>query len=182
MNVVHYRNDVQISSKGVEQMQGSTQTATWHVANWGFWGWVETTLKAVGIIAGILAFVGTMNVTTLTLAGNPRLGAVIITGLFTLAALGIFFVRIQQREIISIIFWLFSFLGHAGLLIALLRVPGLTPLPLVLPIFFILGDLAKQRFLAVSGYTEAGQNTSGMLNFGRVILGIYVVLLIALII
>ncbi len=25
----------------------------WHVANWGFWGWLETGLKLVGIAAGI---------------------------------------------------------------------------------------------------------------------------------
>lgn len=154
----------------------------WHVANWGFWGWVETGLKLVGIAAGILAFLNSSAVTELTIGGSPRLAAVILVALLSLAMVGVFFARIAQKELISIGFSALNAIGHVGLLVALLRIPAQTTLPLVFAIMFILGELAKQRFLAISGYVEGGSDTASMLKFSRIIALTYLVLAIVLII
>jgi hypothetical protein len=159
-------------------MAATTQSQGWHVANWGLWGWIETGLKLIGIGAGFLAFFGSSSAAEMIVGGNPNLAAVILLALLTLGLLAAVFMRVAQKEIISLIFSILNVLGHAGILIALLRTPDQQTLPLIFGVFFVLGELAKQRFLAISGYTEAGQSGSAMLMFSRVVLAIYVVFII----
>jgi hypothetical protein len=154
----------------------------WHVANWGFWGWLETAIKLVGIVAGYIAFFNSSGVTDLTIGGSPRLAAVILLALLTLAMVGVVFVRITQKELISIGYSILNALGHIALLIALLRIPTQTTLALIFAVAFVLGELAKQRFLTISGYVEGGSNTASMLMFSRTIAVVYLVLAIFLII
>ena len=73
-------------------------------------------------------------------------------------------------------------LGHLALLIALLRIPHSRVLPLIFAGFMVLGELSKQRFLAISGYTENGQSASGMMNFSRGMTAIYVLLAVFILI
>ena len=47
-------------------MQAASESKQWHIANWGFLGWLETGIKAAGIITGIFAF------TQLALAGSVQ--------------------------------------------------------------------------------------------------------------
>lgn len=163
------------------QQTQAVQTG-WHVANWGTWGWIETGLKLVGIVAGLVAFLTTSSASELTLGGHPELGAVILLALLSLFTAVPLFIRFTQREIISMIFAIFNFLGHTALLIGLLRQPSLQTLPLVFAIFFILGELAKQRFLVVSGYSENGMKTPAMLNFSRGIMAVYVLIAVFILI
>lgn len=163
-------------------MQHSQSTVGWHVANWGLWGWIETGLKLVGIVAGYIAFFNASAVTDLTILGNPHLAAVILVALLTLAMIGVVFMRITQKELISIGYSILNALGHIALLFALLRVPTQTTLPIIFAVMFILGELAKQRFLAISGYVEGGANTSTMIRFSRIVAVTYLVLAIFLII
>ncbi|MBI1280857.1 MAG: hypothetical protein GC179_22225 [Anaerolineaceae bacterium] len=156
--------------------------AGWHVSNWGFWGWLETAIKLVGIGAGYIAFFNSSGVTDLTIGGSPRLAAVILVAVFTLAMIGVVFMRIMQKELISIGYSILNALGHIALLFALLRVPTQTTLPIIFAVAFILGELAKQRFLTISGYVEGGANTASMLMFSRVVAVTYLVLAIFLII
>ncbi len=159
------------------------QTATgWHVANWGFWGWLETGLKLVGIVAGFIVFFSTSSANGLTIGGNPHLAAVILTALLALAMIGVVFVRISQKELVSIAYSIINAFGHLALLIALLRIPPQTTLPIIFAVMFILGELAKQRFLAISGYVEGGSNTATMVRFSRIIAVTYLVLAILLVI
>jgi len=156
--------------------------AGWHVANWGFWGWLETAIKLVGIVAGYIAFFNSSGVTDLTIGGSPRLAAVILVAVMTLAMIGVVFIRIMQKELISIGYSILNALGHIALLFALLRMPTQTTLPIIFAVAFILGELAKQRFLTISGYVEGGANTASMLMFSRVVAITYLVLAIFLII
>ena len=144
-------------------MQNSAQG--WHVAEWGLWGWVETILKVIGLIAGIAAFFGSNSANPLTIGGNPHLAAVILLALLMLLSLGALGLRVQQKEIISLIFGIVNFLGHLGLLIALLRLPDSMTLSLIFGVFYTAGQLTKLQFLNVSGYTESGQTKSGMIRF-----------------
>jgi hypothetical protein len=95
---------------------------------------------------------------------------------------GVVFVRIMQKELISIGYSILNALGHIALLIALLRVPTQTTLAIIFAVAFVLGELAKQRFLAISGYVEGGSNTATMVMFSRTIAVVYLVLAICLII
>ena len=155
---------------------------SWHVANWGFWGWLETGLKLVGIVAGYIAFFNSSAVSTMTIGGSPRLAAIILVALLTLAMIAVIYMRITQKELISIGYSILNALGHISLLIALLRVPEQRTLPIIFAVMFVLGELAKQRFLAISGYVESGADTASMLKFSRVVMLVYIVLIVLLVI
>jgi hypothetical protein len=156
-----------------------TTAQGWHIGDWGLWGWIETVIKLIGIGAGLVAGIRAMGSSgDFIIANNPHLAAVILVALLTLLCVGALFMRFQQQEVISFVFWALNLLGHIGVLVALLRLPGHRTLPLIFGGFIVLGEIAKQRFLAVSGYTEAGRSTGGMLNFSRVILGVYVLFII----
>ncbi len=144
-------------------MQNSAQG--WHVAEWGLWGWVETLFKLVALIAGIAAFFASNSATPLTIGGNPHLAAAVVMLLLTLLSLVALAIRVQQKEIISLIFGIVNFLGHAGILHAILRLPDSMTLSLVFGVFYTVGQLTKLQFLNASGYTENGQTQSGMLRF-----------------
>ena len=163
-------------------MQQAAKPTGWHVASWGFWGWLETGLKLIGIVAAYIAFYNSKAVGDLIIGGSPRLAAVILVALLTLAMIGVVFMRITQKELISIGYSILNALGHISLLFALLRAPTQTTLPIVFAVMFILGELAKQRFLAITGYVEGGANTATMVRFSRIVAITYLVLVIVLII
>ncbi len=160
------------------------QTASqgWHVANWGTWGWIETGLKLVAIGAGLLAFFTSTAANDLVIGGNPELAAVILMTVMTVFLIVPLVIRFRQQEVISMAYVILNFLGHLALLIALLRVLDSRRLPLVFAGFMVLGELSKQRFLAISGYTENGQTAGGMLNFSRAMTAVYVLLAIFIVI
>jgi hypothetical protein len=145
----------------------------WHTAEWGTWGWAETILKLIAIGAGIFAGVGVLSGGEFMLGGNPRLAAVILLALLTLGAVLQVVIRYGQREIISLIFAVLNLLGHSGLLIALLRAPDQRTLPILFGVFYVLGQVVKLQFLRVSGYTEGGASTRGMLRVTGVMATLY---------
>ncbi|MEP7293784.1 MAG: hypothetical protein ABI835_18495, partial [Chloroflexota bacterium] len=104
-------------------MQKTTQAQGWHTEKWGTWGWAETILKLIAIIAGLLAFFQSNAASEMMIGGNPHLAAVILFALLALFSVAQVGIRFTQKEIVSMIFALLNFLGHAALLIALLRVP-----------------------------------------------------------
>jgi hypothetical protein len=162
-------------------MQVNTQVQGWHVTNWGLWGWAETALKAIGIGAGVLAFIASASTPDLVFGGNPELAAIILLALLTLGTVVALGLRLQQREIISIAFSVFNILGHIGLFIALLRVPDQNTLPVVFGVAYVLGELTKQRFLSLTGYTEAGQNSRSMVNFSRGLMAFYALFILLIV-
>jgi hypothetical protein len=156
-------------------MQSQQQVKGWHIHNWGFWGWLETAIKSVGIIAGFIAFSQTMTVNPIQVAGGSNVVAAIILGILTLLLSFAVVLRLMQREVISVVFALANALGHAGLLFYLVRTPENTVLPLVFGVAFVLGELVKQRFLAITGYTENGAQTPQMLLFVRGLMVVYLI-------
>ena len=91
-------------------------------------------------------------------------------------------VRFQQREIISMIFGILNALGHAAVLIALLKMPLVTGMPIVFAIAYVIGEIIKRLFLTSTGYTESGRSASTMLMVSNVFIGVYVALLVFLLI
>ncbi|MEO8392492.1 MAG: hypothetical protein ABI700_05820 [Chloroflexota bacterium] len=151
----------------------NTSTQGWHTAQWGTWGWAETILKLIAIVAGIVAFFQTAG--DLVIGGNPHLAAVILLALLSLLSIAQVAIRLTQKEIVSMIFAVLNLLGHFGLLIALLRVPPDRTLAIAFGVFYVLGQLTKVQFLRVTGYTENGANSSAMLRTTGVIAAVYAV-------
>src|SRR5215204_1058156 len=122
-------------------MGSTTQTQGWHTAQWGAWGWSETILKLIGVVFGILAFFQSNAANELMIGGNPRLAAVLLMAMLTLFSVAQVGIRFTQKEIVSMIFAVLNFLGHLGLLIALLRMPTDLTLALLFGVFYVLGGI-----------------------------------------
>ncbi|MBW4437681.1 MAG: hypothetical protein KME04_11135 [Pleurocapsa minor GSE-CHR-MK-17-07R] len=161
-------------------MTTSAAPTGFHIRNWGTLGWIETGLKVVAIIFGLLAFFNSGS-GDLVIGGNQNIVAVAVLALMTLIMIGVFFVRFSAKEIVSIVFGLFNALGHAGLLIALLRTPEASGYGILFGIFMVLGEVVRARYFQVSGYTEGGMSTARMVMASRSFLVIYALITLALI-
>ena len=152
-----------------------------YIGSWGTWGWIETILKVIAAGFGIAAFAATSGAGDFIIGGSPELLALLLmAGLTTnpLISLGL---RIAQKEIISIIFTVVSLIGHVALLIALARDPlNARGYGIAFGVFYTLGELAKMRFLQVSGYTEFGFNSGTMVIGVRAVVAAYALLTILL--
>lgn len=144
-------------------MQQQTQKQGWHTSAWGSWGWLETILKLVAVAAGGIAFIQSNTANPLVIGDNPHLAALILLGLASLGALGQLGIRFMQREIVSFAFSILNLFGHLGLLVALLRVPNDTMLFIIFGVFYTLGQVVKVQFLRLTGYTEGGASSRGMI-------------------
>ncbi len=156
-----------------------TNAKTWHIANWGSLGWLETGLKGISIIAGFVAFSLTTNAGSVQIVDIPHGITIAILGLMTLFVSTIILLRFSQREVTSILFSIANTLAHIGMLYFVIFTPDNSVLPFVFGIGYVLGELVKQRFLNTTGYTEMGQETSQMLMLSRGLVIIYAGLSIA---
>jgi len=154
-------------------MTNVTDSTTWHIANWGTLGWLETGLKAIGIIAGMIAFSQTTTTDAIQVDNIPHGVAIALLGIMTLFVAGAILLRLSQREVISIIFAITNTLGHAGMLYFIIYMPTDSLLPVIFAISYVLGEFVKQRFLITTGYTEIGQETHQMVMLSRGLLAIY---------
>jgi len=154
-------------------MQGNAQTQGWHTAQWGTWGWAETILKLIGLVAGIAAFIRTISDSGFSIGSGVHVIALVLLVLMSLASVAQLAIRFQQRETISMIFAVVNFLGHVGLLIAVLHVPAERTLPIIFGVFYLLGQLTKIQFLRVTGYTESGATSAAMARTAAIMAAIY---------
>src|SRR5258708_19996782 len=101
-------------------MQTTTTNQSWHMAQWGTWGWLETIAKCVALIAGFIAYFNTIPGASFMLGGNPHLAALILLALLTLASIAQVPIRFGQPETTSMVFAFLNLLGP---------LPPLSPLP-----------------------------------------------------
>ncbi|HVO41529.1 MAG TPA: hypothetical protein VMT34_02845, partial [Aggregatilineales bacterium] len=153
-------------------VQVTASNQGWHTAQWGLWGWLETTAKCVALVFGFIDLLNPLP-SAFMLGGNPHLAALIVLALLTLASIAQVAIRFRQRETISMGFALFNCLGHVALLIALAQVPHHRLWPVLFGAFYFVGQLVKIQFLRVTGYTENGANTPNMLRAAGVMAGLY---------
>jgi hypothetical protein len=154
----------------------------WYIGEWGFWGWAETDIKLVGFVIGAIAFFSASQEGSMVVADHPHLAALIILALLTLVAVVLIAVRTGQRELFAIGFSFANATGHAALLDAMLWDPEKTTLPILFALCYILGGLAKIRFLQMTGYTEGGQSTAGMLRFTWGVNAVYALFIVLLLV
>lgn len=160
----------------------ATSSKQWHVTNWGLLGWLETAVKGIGILLAFVAFVDSLGADKFIIGDNPHLAAVILLGLLALGMVAPLGLRYIQKEIISMAYAVFNFLGHAALFLALVRQPDQEIYAILFGAAYIIGEIIKQRFLTTTGYTEAGQSPKAMLNFSRGVIAAYALLIILVLI
>jgi hypothetical protein len=125
----------------------------WYIHDWTFLGWIETIIKTIAIIIGILAFYLSLDSQEWVIPSGIRLVQLIILGVLSLGIFFAIFNRWQNKEIISMIFVFFNNIGHWGMFLALLRGTGWFYLTFF-ALLMMLGDLVKILFLKQTGYTE----------------------------
>src|SRR5258705_2002855 len=103
-------------------MQTTTTNQSWHMAQWGTWGWLETIAKCVALIAGFIAYFNTIPGASFMLGGNPHLAAFIVLAVLTLASIAQVAIRFGQRDTISMGFAVLNLLEHLALLLSLEQV------------------------------------------------------------
>ncbi len=154
-------------------MQTTIPAPGWHTAQWGTWGWLETIVKGVALLAGLIALLSPMAGAAFMIGGNPHLAALIILVLLTLAAIAQVAIRFRQQETISMGFAILNLIGHVALLIALAQGPHRRLWAVAFGALYVAGQLVKFQFLRVTGYTEGGADSANMQRVAGVIAVVY---------
>lgn len=154
----------------------------WHVTNWGLYGWIETALKGIALVIGIAAALSIPVDAPLALAGHPRVLAVLLLLGLSLGTLVQLTFRVIQREVISVLFAVLNTAGHVGIVWALLRDPTIQIAPLLFCAFYLLGELAKQRFLRTTGYVEGPLDSASIIRTSLFLALVYVALIVLFIV
>jgi len=128
----------------------------WHVAPMAPLEKLETGLKVIAIIVAAVVFFQTRSSSgvvelTGTVAIQARILRIMAIGL-AVAILD----RLQQREVVSIVFVVFNDLAHWGMYFALAS--GIAPVAgvIVYCALMMTGDMAKIAFFATTDYTVRG--------------------------
>jgi hypothetical protein len=137
----------------MKKKRENNRPSSWYFYNWTFLGWLETGIKAVALIIGMWAFYLSHVSQIWMIPSRLQLVQWIVLGLLSLGIFIAIYNRWQNKEIVSMIFVLFSNLGHWGMFLALTRNTGWAILPLF-ALLMMLGDSIKVIFLKQQHYTE----------------------------
>lgn len=153
-----------------------SESAKWHVQNWGAWGWAETILKLIGVAIAVYG---------LAISGfnfgfnlNAKLVATILLVLLSLLSLVIISIRFGQREVISFVFAILNAIGHISAFLLTLQAVVNPIYPALFAGAYLLGEVTKHQFLSITGYTESGRNQAQMLQLPRGLIVIYLLIII----
>ena len=118
----------------------------WHIANWGPWGWAETSVKLAGIVVAVNTAFGD------GAASVPATHQVPYWILFAVALgyLGTVIDRLIDREIIGIGFVALILLGHWSMVYAMGRPEWPTSSVRTFAAFMLVGDLIKIGYFATT--------------------------------
>ncbi len=125
----------------------------WYVADWPPLAWIETALKAVALVIGILALIQALKGNAFMLPRGFRLGQLVVLGLLSLGLVAAIFDRWVEREVVAMIFVIVNNLGHWGMVVALAARPGPGVSLIAFAALMLLGDLVKLVFLKVHDFT-----------------------------
>lgn len=123
----------------------------WYVATWPPLAWVETLIKAIGQLIGIIALMRAFSGEGFALPGGVRLVQTIVMGILALGLTVGIADRIRYREIVSMIFIIPNNFAHWGIVLSLLA--GQTQYLMPFAAIFLLGDLVKLAFIRVNRFT-----------------------------
>ena len=136
----------------------------WYSASWPPLAWLETGIKLVAIVVGLVALIQALSSGQFGLPDGLCLAQWVVLLLLSLGLLAAIVDRIIQREIVAMVFVILNNLGHWGMVISLASVPGPGVL---LPLFaglMLAGDLVKLVFMKVHDFKV--RNTPRSVLFG----------------
>ena len=123
----------------------------WHVATWPPLAWLETAVKGVAQIIGIVILIDALG-DPVRRPNGTRLAEVTLLALVSLGLLAAIADRVAEREVIAMAFVVPNNVAHWGVTVALLTVPGPGDLAAAFFALMLLGELVKLAFLRTSGY------------------------------
>jgi hypothetical protein len=134
---------------------GTTKAAArrWHVDRWPPLAWLETVVKLVAIVLGIVAGVQALSSGNFSRPAGPQLAQLIILALLSFGLVAAIFDRLAGREIVAMIFVVLNNLGHWGMVLALATNPGPGWMLPAFAALMLLGDLVKLLFLKVHDFS-----------------------------
>jgi hypothetical protein len=125
----------------------------WHLGKWPLLAWLETVIKLVAIVIGIIALVGAVSRGTFGLPSGVRLAQFIILAILSLGLVAAIFDRIRDREIVAMVFVLLNNLGHWGMTLSLAAQPGAGALLVAFAGLMLVGDIVKLVFIRVHDFS-----------------------------
>jgi len=129
---------------------------TWYVAPMSRLEKLETGLKVTAIVIAFFTFVTTFEVGGLVRPGGGA-GAQSRILMWMAIALAVAILdRLQQREVMSIVFVGFNDLAHWAMYLSLMSGLATGLLVLLYAGFMMAGDIVKMVFFSTSGYTVRG--------------------------
>lgn len=132
-------------------MAQSSNPSAWHIASWPPLAWVETGIKAVGQVIGVIALIRAFSGGGFALPEGVRLVQTIVMAILSLGLTVAIADRIRYREIISMIFVIPNSLAHWGIVLALLA--GQSQYLVPFAALFLVGDIVKLVFIRVHQFT-----------------------------
>jgi hypothetical protein len=124
----------------------ATAERTWHVGEHHPLAWAETAVKAVAFVIAYVAFVHALD-RGLHSPSGIRIAELALLGVAELGIVLTIVDRIIERELIAVGFVVFNNAAHAGMLYALLAIPGPGGLLSLFCAFMLGGELIKWRWL-----------------------------------
>jgi hypothetical protein len=154
----------------------NNQVSEWHIGKWTGLGWLETGLKGVAFIVAYVALGRALDAGIITTLPSP---STIQTMTLVILALGLsvaIFDRLQDKEIIAMIFLVFNIVAHWGILFSLARVENAGIFLTYFALFMLAGDIVKIIFIKTTGFTVRDYSQSvlygltGFYIFGYILL------------
>lgn len=124
----------------------------WYIGQWPPLAWLETAIKAVALIIGVVALVGALSYGAFALPRGVRLAQFVIQVILSLGLVAAIFDRLIGRELVAMVFVVFNNLGHWGMVAALASEPGPGSLLIAFCTLMLIGDLVKLVFLKVHDF------------------------------
>lgn len=124
----------------------------WRVAQWPPLAWLETVIKLVAILIGILTLVDALSTGNLTFPDGLPLTQLVVLALLSLGLVAAIFDRLVEREIVAMVFVILNNLGHWGMVLGLLAPQHPGSRLLAFAALMLVGDLVKLFFLKVHNF------------------------------
>ncbi|MBI5959152.1 MAG: hypothetical protein HY866_10480 [Chloroflexi bacterium] len=128
-------------------------TNSWHIDQWPPLAWLETVIKLVALVVGIITLIGVIRAGDFDLPGGARLAQTILMGVLALGLIAALFDRLIEREIVAMAFVIVNNLGHWGMVIALASGQDLGAAVTVFCGLMLVGDIVKLVFLRVHKFS-----------------------------
>lgn len=154
---------------------------TWHIASWPPLAWVETGIKTIALILGIVAGVQALTEGVFTLPAGFRLAQTILLGLLSLGLIVAIFDRIIERELVAMIFVIVNNLGHWGMVVSLASGSSRGLMLVAFSILMLAGDIVKLVFLNVHDFRVRDTSPAAMFGLTSIyVIGYAIILTIEL--